>query len=386
MLTNRNEALNGGHHRCREPRMLSKSKRPKSTTRLGVDEPGGAPFHVTVGTDRAERAPRSSHDLSVENQNGTSDDEHSAPRRPFWDLWEDGVRETLLESFVRCRETCRLQFLEGWSSHARYQTHELRDAVRWSQWKARRAALFEPEMLVNKYRRLWTKYVPDPPAERVWKQEVVFAYTQVFLEAAFRHWPDDLQRTWTAVCPTTRVPWMYPDGRTAPVGGRVLGMEDGSGRLWLFDTYLAPHSTIRQLKEWGPLSLRTALGLYVLRQITGKMPAGVIFNLLDRPVYAWPETARDLEDAIQQSRRQFEAVPRACLHRAQVRIPRRRFDQCVNGLLAPLMNDVRAWAEGGNHYLNAANLYPYTEMYAAVVRGDFSRCYRRKSAFGPLMS
>lgn len=386
MLTNRDEALNGGHHRCPRPRTLPKSERRRSATRLRVDEAGGATHHVTGSTGRVERALRPCRDLPADCQDGASDDANTAPRCPLWDLWENGVRETLLESFLRCRETCRLQFLEGWSSHARYQAHELRDAVRWGQWKARRAALFDPAVLVNRYRRLWTKNVPEPPADRLWKQEVVFAYTQVFLDAAFRHWTDDLQRTWTAVSPTTTVPWTYADGRTAPVGGRVLGVEDESGRLWLFDTYLAPHTTIRQLKEWGPLSLRTALGLYILRQITGKVPAGVICNLLDRPVYAWPETARDLEDAIRQLRQQFEAGPRAYLHRAQVRISSRRFDQSVNGLLAPLMNDVRAWAEGGNHYLNAVNLYPYTEMYAAVVRGDFSRCYRRKSAYSPLMS
>jgi hypothetical protein len=306
---------------------------------------------------------------------------------PFWDIWRGGVNYPFLAAFLRCRESCRLAYLEGWTSRLHPQWAELQWAFRWASWTARNTGWFHPFELGNKYRDLWFEQVPDPSPVQLEKQDVIFSLLPVMLAAAFERWPEDAESDWATISPTAYVPWTYADGKECPLRVRLAAVHDEArSDTWLVETHVGRAIKTDRFAEEAHCNLRSLLGLYALQQITGQLPAGVVYELINRPINRWPEPNADLSWYAERSAKILAEKP-DYLQRVRVRISAQEFERRIQYELAPLMNDVRLWAHGGNHYPNVRvdhdDRYGYhlTPMYDAIVRRDFSNMYRRPSVF-----
>jgi hypothetical protein len=253
--------------------------------------------------------------------------------------------------------------------------------------------LFDHRQLTRRYERLWRRFVPDPPPAQLEKQAIVFGLVPVLLRAVFRHWADELQKEWLTLAPTSAAEWVYEDGARTWIRARIAAVREGpAGGLWLVEPNVGVALDVNRFRDETLHNLRTLLALHVLREATGREPAGVIYQVINRPVRLWPRDSAQLSRFLSYSQALLTKSPEKYLHRIRVPIPSRKLSEGLQRLLAPVMAELRRWAGGEGHFPNVRgdpdDRYGYTrtEMYAAIVHGDFSDGYRRKSVFTPLMS
>lgn len=316
--------------------------------------------------------------------------EENAPveKEPFWDIWRDGVNHDLLAAFMRCRETCRLMFMEGWTSRLLSQAHEFQHALRWTLSKARASGTIPIQELTKRYERLLLKHAPEAPVDELTKLQRVVRLVPIVLATCLSRWPHDPANEWLTVNPGKPVPWTFSDDRQAKIRARVTAFNDiEEGGWWVEETYCGVRLDGDRFKAETRFNLRTLLALYVWREATGKQPAGVVYNLINGPAPFLPQRADQLGYFCDEIMKR----PQRHLQRVKVLVPRQTLDGMVQGFLGPLMNDVRVWAEGKeNHYPNVCD-DPYgrynkgAPMYQAIVHGDFTDYYRRKTVFPPTL-
>jgi hypothetical protein len=214
------------------------------------------------------------------------------------------------------------------------------------------------------------------------RQEPIFCLLPVVLGAYFERWREDTLHEWTTVSRKESAEWVYPDGKKTRIRARVAAVQEADeGGLWLTDTNFGRYLNVQRFADEALFNLRTLLGLYVLREVTGKTPAGVIYDVVNLPGSGWPEGKYQRASQATFLAKALKKYQGERFQRVRVAISGGELDMALGRLVRPLMEEVRLWSEGANHYPNPCGdpddryYYTCTPMYRAIVKGDFSGCY-----------
>jgi len=324
---------------------------------------------------------------------------------PLWTLERNGVTQSFLHSFLKCREQTRLAYVEGLTSHKPSKPKEQGSCGHWVLSKLYNrpgvARGTDVEVYLKEYHRLWLSLVQRPTQAQLTIQEETYAIIGALLRAYLLRYGGDWNGKYKQRLSTvTPLKWqyletafkreyVYPDGLAVPLQGVFDGVftaKTNPERPWLFETKFKARIDEEGIEDMLPLDLQVMLYLYALSMIYGKQPMGVLYNVIRRPALH-QKKGEPLKEYADRVFEDAAARPDHYFIRWDMKITKAEIEAWKVGTLDPLMADVRNWAEGGPHYLNSEALitkYGRCDLYEYIVRGSRSLYYRRASAFNEL--
>lgn len=326
----------------------------------------------------------------------------SHSEKPFWNLWQDGVTQGLLETFLTCPEKLRLRAVEGQSPLRGSGAlafgslvHEVLDHVYSAIGKGQKKLLPVISGSLAKCEKAdRTKAQESPPADpRFWEDlEENYGFAEAVVPAYFRQWEKDLKDyEWVALEEKFNVPY-HPLGRLGlarPVI-RVRGKRDGVFRqgkeLWLFETKTKARIDDEAIVEKLPYDLQVMLYLWSMKHDYGEYPKGVVYNLIRRPQLRRKKD-EDLREFCTRVNDDIASRPDFYFVRYLVSIREQELDAWelqFDGMVRQLIN----WWEGGFHYKvsSACNgRMGVCDLLPLCSRDDSSGHYVREEVFPELV-
>jgi hypothetical protein len=195
-------------------------------------------------------------------------------------------------------------------------------------------------------------------------------------------------------------PYVFPDGRKTFIRGRRDGVfVDAKNRFWVMDTKCRSYIDHEEILDTMPLDFQQMLYLWITheemvqKKLKPYWPQGTVMNVIRRPQQRQKkdETERQLYDRIAQeyaANINTQNPDDMKYIRYQMEVKPQEIENWKKKQLDPIMTDIREWWEGTRqHYARTKHLvskYGRAGMYAPIVHGDFSNCYKRKSVFPEL--
>jgi len=277
-----------------------------------------------------------------------------------YDIKTDGCTQGLLAQWLQCRQKARW-FMTGYSVT--------------SASMALTYGSIGHAVLELVYKDLHTKVLKESPSEAQvrnyvakveteWRKENVKAdkkaleYLELSLMIAestlpsyFKYWTKDLKEMkWHAVEHDFAVPYTTKDGRKTIIRGKMDGVFNNP-KLWLFENKFKSQIDEADLVEVLPFEFQVQMYLWALRQKTGKVPEGVLYNIIRRTCLR-----QKVDEGITQFAKRIsediKARPEFYFLRLEVSISEKELDQ-FSIELEDMITDFMNWWEGkSGHYKN----------------------------------
>lgn len=325
----------------------------------------------------------------------------------LWDFWRDGVTQSFLSSFGRCREQTRLAYIEGWTQRGVSEALEFGNVFHYAladfyHGKPKVPTDKRIAEILHVYREEWErerKVIASTEEEALHK---VFALAEPTLRAYVDRWSGDWgdkyklgcdtvrPKKWLAAESVFRVPYIFPDGRQTFLNGMFDGVfEDARGGIWLLETKTKSRIDEEGISAILPLDRQVNIYLHALREMYGPKVRGVLYNVVRRPGNRLGKT----ETIAAFAQRIAEDIKKELgsghyFIRWEMRLSKKESEVWLRECLDKELADVRAWWEGTRpHYMNPDALftvYGRADMFAPIVHGDYSGHFKRDKAFNEL--
>jgi hypothetical protein len=325
----------------------------------------------------------------------------------FWNFWEDGVTASFLDLFLTCREQCRLQYVEGWSSRLVPFYFEFGTAGHYVLEKAYARSKVPTESKIEEwieeYEDMWMKLVPSPTSRQLQQQELAYGMLGALMPAYFERWEGDFTgkypyrnntvkpTEWHSLEERFEVPYTFADGKKTVLRGKRDGVfGDIRKKTWVWDNKFRSMINHEEARDLLPVDLQQMLYLCATAsQMAPQWPTGTLMNIVRRPGHRRGQT-EELKRFLGRIKKDV-SNPKKFDHnftRYEMAISKAEIKEWKKLTLDPLMEDVRGWWEGRHpHYATHKNLttkYGHATMYHPILKGDFTMCYRRRHVFAEL--
>lgn len=324
-----------------------------------------------------------------------------------WNFWEEGITSSMLSLFLTCREQLRLSAVCGWRGYSTPMAISFGTCIHWcleQQYATKKKPTAAGiRKLVQTFEKLWNAERPNPPKNAREQQEHVYLLAESVLPSYFERWAGDFPgekypvktshppiNSWLGLETKFSVPFTYPDGtKTVIRGTRDALFESKKNQIWGFDTKCYSMINENDIMDTLPFNLQQMLYLWATWKETGKVPSGVVMNIVRRPGHRQlvQETLKDLGKKIVDD----VSKPNRWDHffiRIYMEITKGEIQEWHDTVLLPLMEDVRLWWSGvGPHYMNPNALvskYGRCEMFNAIVYNDYGPYYQK--GFGEILN
>lgn len=314
-------------------------------------------------------------------------------------LYDKGVSKTFLETFLKCREMCRLQYLKGyspvWDSEAMdfgSAFHACNADLQSRSDKTWAAVQHVCRMYEVNYMKDNGKEMSDGAKERF---PEMMSRVAVTLDEYTKFWAkEDVKINWIERehLFTLWIDYPYDDETMFQIP--LLGFRDGvftpkgkERRIWLFETKTKDRWDESDIRDMLGHDLQTMIYLFALRDQYGSMPAGVRYDLVKRPSSRIKGDAERVRTFIQKDRKSyFWRYNWSTLRKSDLDAWKAKF---FDGLLRELVDWTLGffpdWRRTGgekeiadpydnpHHFANSANLVTWwgrDPMFNAVTTGD----------------
>lgn len=306
------------------------------------------------------------------------------PPPKLWDIERDGVTQSLLGMFLTCQEKTRLRVLEGLSSQRVSGPlafgslfHEGLDKIYGSakslrDSKGKLVTQIDSNLHVMVKQAIESLYKRDKARMASTLSDVAtaqafelnFGLAEIMLYEYFRRWDADLaDLKWVDLERTFNVPYKLRmdygyrglesyEHFDIPVRGKFDGVFlDRKGKHWLFETKTKSLIDDSSIADKLGYELQVMLYLWAMRHTYDVKPAGVVYNLVRRPLLKQKQTedlpqflARVAEDV--RSRQDFYFIrynASIAWEEVEAWLPE------LDGMIRQLY----AWSQGDFHYRNS---------------------------------
>lgn len=320
----------------------------------------------------------------------------------FYDVLRDGVTQSLLTTFLVCRQKCDIS-CKGWStkgvkpgmtfgtiSHGCLE-HAYNDLI---QGKLTKPPVRKKVVsYLEKVEQQWRKENPRAGRSGLEVLESSLAFAEAVLPEYFKYWKNDFSKfKWESLEGTFRLDYTIQNGPykgvTVPVRGKKDGQFSYKGQkgLWLFETKNKSRIDENSLLRILPFELQVQLYLWALMTESGRTPKGTLYNVIRRP--GLRQGAK--ESLVQFARRCAEDVvkrPEWYFMRFEIAIGRSDIDEWLKEFDG-LVSDFYAWAIGDlvtyKNTWSCENKYGTCECLSICSEGNYSNFEKRKTMFREL--
>lgn len=312
---------------------------------------------------------------------------------PVWDIRRDGVTQSLIKSFLTCREQTRLRYVEGWRALGESPAiafgnyvHFVLSHMYGGEWGARTLADAR-----ERHTLLWRMNVGQPTMTQQAEASKNWDLADRVLRVYFRHWAkQDDGRDWSGL---ESVFTVFED-RSAVAPLKLTGKFDGVFRdgedTWLFETKTKSQISPAEVEELLPSDFQTWFYLFALLRLNGTAPAGVEYNIIRRPALKLGKKDELRPDLFLE--RVYNDVftrPEFYFYRWRMDVTRAEIEDWAERQLSPILLDLWNWANGTlPHYMNPDALtgrYGRSDLYDLIVRQNRLPYYRARLPFSELV-
>ena len=328
-------------------------------------------------------------------------------KKPLWNFWDDGCTQSLIRVWAQCKEQARLKYVEGWSRRGGSLALEFGSCVHWVLSQICGTAKKAPgkRKILNtlaKYELLWKEQAGIRTQKTDTDFERVLGLAEALLPRYVERWAGDWTGKYKPKNPTVapkkwlqlegrfKVPFMLDDGEQTFLQGMFDGVfEDKKGRLWLFETKTKSVIERELIEDTLQFDIQVLLYLWALREVYGRTPHGVLYNVIRRPGLRQGNNEK-LADFFERCRMDVEDVKRTDHYfiRWELAVEKSEIDAFEHDYLRPMLEQMRDWWDGtGPHYMNPDALtckYGKVDMYEPIVHGNFRSLRKRKVVFPEL--
>lgn len=310
------------------------------------------------------------------------------PVTKFWDFYRDGVSQSLIQKWLQCREQCRLEYNEGWTKIKQPLFFKFGTCVHWVLAEIYNSGEYPSKDhivgLIRKYERNYLqKNVVN--AEDQAELDELFMFAELLLERYFLMYEDDFKHKWLHVEKNFEV----EVGKFLPykIRGRWDGIyEDENGDLTLIDHKCLSLIDPEGIKDVLPLDMQVMTYLYAARQIFGRMPKQMIYNILRRPGFR--QGKKSAEEFKQHIILEMNKKLDYFFIRIPIRITEHEVDDWYENQLFPILEQIQDWYDGGcKSYVTPGALitkYGRCSMFDAITKADYSGLKKRQFPFEEL--
>jgi hypothetical protein len=310
-----------------------------------------------------------------------------------WDLVKDGVSQSMLQTWLVCREKARLMVEEGWTSPPAADAFSFGTMLHEALEELYTGSGVPSDNLVdtavlaafNRQKAGNPRMSGEIFQALTDQQEVV----RILVKQYFRYYRDDFKK----------IRWLEREKEfDLPFYGvRIRGKRDGAfragkgkGRLFLFETKTKSRFDEEELMDWLPLDLQVNVYLWSLKQDYKEMPAGVLYNIVRKPGLRIGKS--EPNDAFLKRIRQDVAHrPDWYFNRFEVAVLDKELRHWEESSI-PLIGDFEQWARTRDvptrrHYRNPTaciGKYGACDCLGVCARGDFSRLQKTTRPFREL--
>lgn len=283
----------------------------------------------------------------------------------LWDLKRDGVTQSMLATFLTCKEKFRLSYVEGWrtakvgtapmefgsciheildmvySASKEYDSQEFLEMIDVAISNACKA--FEDE----KYEKLvedgndW-----DTLAENV-------SIAEVLLPQYFQYWRSDwFTVEWIALEEVFDIP-IEIDGETYRVRGKIDGLQRIKDKLWLFETKTKGRIDEDAIVDKLAIDLQVNLYLWAIWKKYQEFPVGVVYNIIRRPQLRQGKNEK-LSEFISRIKADIADRPDFYFMRSHGAIDKSEIKEWEQKELIPILRELIRWNNGEGHFKNVS--------------------------------
>ena len=314
----------------------------------------------------------------------------------FYDYKRDGVTQSLLQSFLRCRQEADWN-LKGYtplyiSPSFTYGTivHGVLEKI--YEGIMKKEVKFKPtSKVISKYTKVienqWLKENPRVGKPMLESLQLSLALSEKTLPVYFDYWweEDFKSITWRALEHQFKIPYVTKDGRKTFIRGKRDG-DSGEKYLKLFETKTKSQINVDDLILTLWFEFQVRLYLWAMKKEYKQIPSGVTYNIIRKTqIYKYKDESinayadRVTEDVIKRPdhyfiRLEISVTPREILE----------FEKELEGIIVDFMN----WQDGklvtyknSGQCINKYGTCPFLQLCS---QQNFSLYTKRKSVFKEL--
>ena len=315
--------------------------------------------------------------------------------KKFYDYRRDGITQGLLVMWMECRQKAKL-FLDGYSRKGTSLAltygsigHGVLEHAYENFRKGKNTGAPSKRQL-KKYLELvekqWKLENPRVNKYALEDLQTSLAFAEVILPVYFEYWKEDFKKKdWQKIEGKFKVPLVLPDGRETFMRGMMDGMYKKGG-MWLFETKFKSQINEGDIVDCLPFDIQVLLYIWALWKTYGKVPKGVLYNVVRRFGLKRKKT-ESLQQFANRCAEDLKARPEWYFYRFEVAITAedmKEFEIELQGMIKEFMD----WFDGESwHYKNphsCVGKYGRCWCLEACSSKNFHLLNKRKTVFREL--
>jgi hypothetical protein len=314
-------------------------------------------------------------------------------KKKFFDLYEHGVTQSLIGTWLRCPTQAYLRYVEGWTSYKKSDAIFFGEICHHVLAKAYATNNVITEAHVKKWLAEYKKQINhyDAPTNIIEQNEIIFAKAEAVMSCYFVFYANDVQKEWIFAEENFKIPYVFPDGKTTWLRGRIDGAFKASKGNWLMDHKTMGRIVIEDTITLLPVDLQVNFYLYA-GEILGLVPRGFYYNIIRNPQKKPHKSKNEtLAQYVERLKKDIEKSWEDNFYRIQMPITSLEIIEWKQKTLDPIMRDIRKWYDSDYKwpgYFDPTALRTHygglAEMAELIINNDHTYYVKREHLFAEL--
>ena len=339
---------------------------------------------------------------------------------PIWNLWRDGVTQSLITKWLQCPVQCELEYVHGWTpiktSEALFFGKIIHYVLEHAYAEEQPPLSGNVESFLTGFKDKIEKQNDNLSTEDFEKREIIYAKAAGLLKAYFFYFRDDFNYRWWSLEERFKV--NGPSGTGIELNGMIDGAfskKEKDYNIYLIDHKILSVINVDNCELLLPADFQINFYLYGIRKLLASIDPkfkikGFYYNIIRRPGLKFTKKDGNLrayeerifEDILNRphhyfcSERNKSASEGAKINESGSRdlfyipVANEEIDQFEQKQLRPILRDIERWHESKFKwpgYYNPQALetkYGLAPMTRAILYKDFSGLYQRPVPFQEL--
>jgi len=308
-----------------------------------------------------------------------------------WDLYEDGITHSMMDTFLTCPHQCYLQYIEGWRSNKFSYALEFGDLFHTMLEKVSEEKT--PEAVINEWSHKHKKqsYYSDQINEIATCMDICLATFNKYQP----YWAEqDKEIEWVSKEHTFTV--LSPVGNIR-MRGKIDGVFNLGDSLWLFETKTKGAFNGLDIQTQLYRDSQTLFYSYAAERIYERPVQGILYNVIRRSLLKQgkTETGRKFLERITTD---INKRPSHYFHRYRVKLNKEDLKRFREQQLYNIIKKIQMWYEGfkgkenpfrnPHHYVNTSALngrWGKSYLFNAICKDDYRGLKQVEEPHGELV-
>lgn len=312
-----------------------------------------------------------------------------------WDFYRDGVTQSFIGLFRHCPVQCKLKYFDGWTSKNYNEAFHFGECLHYVLQHAYLETTCPlsgaMNCLIKSYQEIWEKEQNTSfttEQERIF--EGIYARVEVLIRVYKERYKKDWENNWLWTENNFKIE--YPIGlRKTFLQGKIDGgFETPDGKVWLIDHKTMSIIDIDMIVGKLPFDTQCMLYLLAYKLMTGKYPAGIVYNIIRKPQHKQGD--KTIEEFQEYLETKIREEPDHFFIRRRLQILPQEIDEWEKNWLIPNLKVIERWFNAGcsgpEFTLNPDSLetkYGKCEMFDLLTGGNSYGFYKREHVFPELV-